>query len=345
MSQQSRRRFIRSLAGLGASGAGLALLAGCGGRSFPVAPAVGATPPETRTLRLDQRPSVCVAPQYVAEDLLRSEGFTDVRYIAKQGPKDIEPALASGEIDLTMHFAASNVIRVDAGDPIVILAGGHVGCFELFGTDQVRAIRDLKDKRVAVSDLGGPAHVFTASMAAYVGLDPAKEIHWIPLPGSEAKRHFAEGQVDAFLGFPPDPQELRANKVGHNVVNSSIDRPWSQYFCCMVTGNREFVQKNPVATKRALRAILKATDICATEPERAAQLLVDRGYTPQRDYALQLMRDLPYDRWRHYDHEDTVRFYALRLQEAGMIKSDPNTVIQKGTDWRFLNELKQELKA
>lgn len=344
MSHQSRRRFLQAMTGLGVSGAGLAMLAGCSRLSTQVAPAVG-EPPETRTLRLDQRPSVCVAPQYVAEDLLRSEGFTDVRYIPKQGPKDIEPALAAGEIDLAMHFAASNVIRVDAGDPIVILAGGHVGCFELFGTDQVRAIRDLKDRRVAVSDLGGPAHVFVASMAAYVGLDPTREIHWIPLPGSEAKQQLAEGKVDAFLGFPPDPQELRANKIGHNVVNSSVDRPWSQYFCCMVTGNQAFVQKNPVATKRALRAILKAADICATQPERAAQLLVDRGYTPHREYALGLMRDLPYDRWRDYDHEDTVRFYALRLHEAGMIRSNPETIIQKGTNWRFLNELKRELKV
>ena len=345
MQRLDRRELLRRAGQLGVSAAGLALLAGCSRLSTQVAPAVGEPPPETRTLRLDQRPSVCVAPQYVAEDLLRSEGFTDVSYITKQGPKDIEPALASGEIDLTMHFAASNVIRVDAGDPIVILAGGHVGCFELFGTDQVRTIRDLKDRRVAVSDLGGPAHVFTASMAAYVGLNPASEIHWVSLPGSEAKRQFAEGKVDAFLGFPPDPQELRANKIGHNVVNSSIDRPWSQYFCCMVTGNQAFVQRNPVATKRALRAILKATDICATQPERAAQLLVDKGYTPHRDYALQLMRDLPYDRWRDYDHEDTVRFYALRLQEAGMIKQTPEQIIQKGTNWRFLNELKQELKA
>ena len=40
-----------------------------------------------------------------------------------------------------------------------------------------------------------------------------------------------------------------------------------------------------------------------------------------------------------------MRFYALRLHEVGMIKSSPNTIIAEGTDWRFLNELKRELKA
>jgi NitT/TauT family transport system substrate-binding protein len=64
---------------------------------------------------------------------------------------------------------------------------------------------------------------------------------------------------------PPVTQELRAKQIGHVVVNSTIDRPWSQYFCCMIAANREFVRKNPMATKRAVRAILKANSLCALE--------------------------------------------------------------------------------
>ena len=129
------------------------------------------------------------------------------------------------------------------------------------------------------------------------------------------------------------------------VVNSAVDRPWSQYFCCMVAGNREFVRTHPVATKRALRAILKAADICALEPERAARLLVDKEYVQRYDYALQAIQELPYGEWREYDPEDTIRFYALRLHEAGMIKNTPQKLIAQGTDWRFFNELKKELKG
>ena len=112
-----------------------------------------------------------------------------------------------------------------------------------------------------------------------------------------------------------------------------------------MAGNREFVRKHPVATKRAVRAILKATNICAAEPDRVAGFLVDRGYTKRRDYALQALKDIPYNRWREYDPEDTIRFYALRLHEAGMIKSNPQKLIAQGTDWRFLNELKKEMKS
>ena len=154
----------------------------------------------------------------------------------------------------------------------------------------------------------------------------------------------AEGKIDAFLAFAPTAQELHAKKIGRVIMNSAVDRPWSQYFCCVLVGNREFVRRNPVATKRAVRAILKGTDLCALEPDRASRLLVERGLA-RRDYALQMLRDLPYGKWREYDPEDTMRFYALRLHEAGMIKSSPQKILAQGTDWRFLRELKKELKA
>jgi NitT/TauT family transport system substrate-binding protein len=281
----------------------------------------------------------------VAEELLKSEGFTDVQYLPKAGALGIQQALASGEADINNLFAGPLIIRVEAGDPLVILAGLHTGCFELFGTERVQTIRDLKGKAVAVLELGSAQHVFLSSMMAYVGVDPGKDIQWVTRSPTESMQLLAAGKVDAFLGFPPEPQELRAKKIGHVVVNSSVDRPWSQYFCCMVAGNREFVQKHPVATKRALRAILKANTICALEPERAARFLVDNGFTTSYDYALQTMRDVPYSQWREYNPEDTLRFYALRLHEAGMIKSGPQKLLAQGTDWRFLNELKKELKG
>jgi NitT/TauT family transport system substrate-binding protein len=91
--------------------------------------------------------------------------------------------------------------------------------------------------------------------------------------------------------------------------------------------------------------MLKATDLCVSDPAFVARRLVDRGITDRYDYALQTMSELPYDVWRDYDAEDSVRFYALRMYETGLIKSAPNKIISDATDWRFLNELKRELKA
>jgi NitT/TauT family transport system substrate-binding protein len=332
--RQDRRDFIH-----GMSVASAAALAG-----LRPGPAAAEPPPETTRLRVVRGPSLCTAPPFVAEELLKSEGFTELQYV----PTDIAgitKSLVAGTTDIALHFAGPLVIELDAGQPIVLLAGDHVGCFELFGTERVRAIRDLKGKTVAVTQLGLTQHVFLAGMVAHVGLNPSKDVNFVAYPPAEAKKLLAEGKIDAYLGFPPDPQELRDKKIGHVVVNSSVDRPWSQYFCCFATANREFVRKHPVATKRALRAILKATDLCALAPDRAARTLVDKGFTSRYDYALQTMKDVVYDKWRELDPEDTLRFYALRLHEAGMIRSNPKKIIASGTDWRFLNELKRELKG
>jgi NitT/TauT family transport system substrate-binding protein len=129
------------------------------------------------------------------------------------------------------------------------------------------------------------------------------------------------------------------------ILNTGTEPPWSQYFCCMLLGNRDYVRNYPVATKQVLRALLKSIDFCAAEPARAAERLVDGGFADQLDYAEQTLNEVPFGSWREFDPEDTIRFYALRLHEVGMVKSSPNKIIAEGTDWRFLNELKRELKA
>ena len=332
MMTQTRRRFLAAASLTGAA---------CLFRS-PQAPAA-AGELETNAVRLLKNPAICLAPLYVAEELLRAEGFTDIRFIEVATAREIATALAEGKVDFTGGFAAYHVAAIaKGGTDYTLLAGAHAGCFELFAQEGIRGIADLKGKSVGL-ELAMPA--LLTLMAAHVGLDPERDIRWVTDPKLKPLDLFAEGKIDAFLGFPPEPQILRARHAGHVIVDTAVDRPWSQYYCCMVAGSREYVQNHPVATKRVLRAILKAADLCATEPARVAQRLLDGGFTARYDYALQALSGLPYDRWRDYDAEDTVRFYALRLYDAGLIKSDPNKIIADHTDWRFLNELKRELKA
>jgi NitT/TauT family transport system substrate-binding protein len=310
-------------------------------------PVAAEPPPETPRIKILNAPAACIAPQFVAEDLLRGEGFTELQYVTpklEQGPY-VTRTLASGAIDLTMTDIPSLVMSVDRGEAIIILAGVHVGCFELLSKEKIRSVRDLKGKTVSVAESGGGRHAFVAAMAVQVGLNPTTDLHFVVHQPLDGMRLFAEGKLDAFMGFPPEPQELRAKGIGHVVVSTLTDRPWSQYFCCLITGNREFVDKHPVATKRAIRAILKAASICSAEPERVAKLLVDKGYVQGYESTLQLMRELPFAKWREYNPEEAVRFHALRLHEAGMIKSSPQKILAQGTDWRFLNELKKELKG
>ena len=303
-------------------------------------------PPENTTVRLAKKiPVLCNAPQYIADDLLRAEGFTDIQYVTSGPGAALTRKISDGVIDFSMGYAGPNIIAVDGGEAILNLAGIHIGCFELLAHGDIRSITDLKDKSIGITALGSSEHVYLAAMLAYIGLDPNRDVRWVSSAFPPVYELFADEKVDAFLGFAPTPQDLRARHVGHVVVNRAIDRPWSQYFCCMLVGNRDYIRKYPIATKRALRAILKAADYCASDPANIAHRLVDGGFATRYDYALQGLSELPYDKWREYDAEDTIRFYALRLHEIGMIKSSPQKIIADGTDWRFLNELKRELKT
>jgi NitT/TauT family transport system substrate-binding protein len=302
-------------------------------------------PPEVATVRLPHDPSVCVVPAYVADDLLRAEGFTEIQYVPTVHGISVGGMAARGEIDFGVIFAPSIVYHLETGETVTVVAGVHTGCYELFADEGIHRVIDLKGKSVGTPALGSGPHVFLAAIAAYVGLDPTNDINWVASMSPEPLDLFAEGKVDAVLGFPPWAQQTRARGIGHVILNGAVDRPWSDYFCCLLAGNPKFVREHPIATKRVVRAILKATDICAAELRRAAQRLVEAGVTSHYDIALQTLNELPYGAWREYDPEDTMRFFALRLHEAGMITSTPNQIVAEGTDWRFLNELKRELKA
>jgi NitT/TauT family transport system substrate-binding protein len=332
---QSRRDFLAS--------ASLATAASMLGARTSLA---DEAPLETTTVRLLKESGVCDAPLYVAEELLRADGFTDVSYIHIEEGNSDAGMVADGKLDFSQSYAPEALRQIDAGKPITVLAGVHPGCHELFAREPVNSIRDLKGRSVAViEETGYATRLFLWVMASSVGLDPAKDITWVTGPGAAPIDLFAEGRSDAFYGGPFEAAVLRERGLNRVILKTATDLPWSQYFCCVLAGNSGYVQNYPVATKRVVRAVLKAADICVGEPERAARRLVDGGFFGRYDYSLQGIGDVPYAKWREYNPEDTMRFYALRLHEVGLVKSSPNTLIAAGTDWRFLNELRRELKA
>jgi NitT/TauT family transport system substrate-binding protein len=330
---QTRRRFLSSMA----AGAGAASLI----RTRRAEAAEG--PLETTSVRFQKPGSDCVSSRYIAEELLRAEGFTEIRYADPPEPGAIGPVI-HGDVDFSPVYASQCVRAIDAGEPLMLLAGLMVGCFDLFAREGIANVAELKGKSVGVGAAGSLSQELLTLITAQVGLDSKKDVQWVTDPKVKRIELFVQGKIDAFLALPPEPQDLRDRHIGHEILNTAVDHPWSQYFCCMLAGNREFVAMHPVATKRVMRATLKATDLCATEPARAAQWLADRDLTPGYDYALQTLSENGY-KWREYDAEDTIRFYALRLHDVGLIKSTPQKIIADGTDWRFLDELKRELKA
>ena len=75
-------------------------------------------------------------------------------------------------------------------------------------------------------------------MAAYVGLDPRKDINWVHHSPDESMNLLAEGKIDAYLGFPPNPQEFRAKKIGRGVVNSAGT---AEYLSSLASGGKSIL--------------------------------------------------------------------------------------------------------
>ncbi|RJQ56893.1 MAG: ABC transporter substrate-binding protein [Nitrospiraceae bacterium] len=333
----SRREFLGGLALTGAA-------AVVGWRPDLVTAAVE-PPPETTRLRFHKGKPACWAPIYVAEPLLREEGFTDVQYVF--GPQtEVGKMFSEGKFDLNVGFSAKTMYNLEHQPyPLKFLSGLHVGCYALIGSARTRSVRDLKGRTVWAGAIenDGP-HLFFSTIVAYVGLDPRTDVNYVWVDKDEAIRLFRDGKIDAFMSFPPGAHELRHNGLGHLLIDTNVDKPWSQYFCCMVAGHSDFIRKNPIATRRALRAILKANDIVARDPETAARILIERKVIKESEYVhiLPELKHIPYNMWRDYNPEDTIRFYALRMREIGTIKSNPQQFIDQHADWRFMNELKKE---
>ena len=141
---QTRRRFLTTMS----LACGAALL-----RTPYVLAAEGV--PETTTVRIVKLPSICVAPQYVADELLGAEGFTEIGYVDAAGSES-SAMVGRGEADFTLEFAAQTIQTIESGAAVTILAGVHVGCYELFAKDEIRSVNDLKGRTVGVQT-GGPA--------------------------------------------------------------------------------------------------------------------------------------------------------------------------------------------
>ena len=165
---QSCRRLLASLSAVGAIG--------LVGVRTPSAEEVSL---DTTSVRFTHAPSTCNAPLYIAEELLRADGFTGLSYVDVDAGINTPKKMANGEADFGFEFASAFVIAIDAGTPVKVLGGLHAGCYELFAREGITSVLGLKGKRIGVGqNLKSDPYLFVSAMATHVGLDPLRDIEW-----------------------------------------------------------------------------------------------------------------------------------------------------------------------
>ena len=333
---QTRRRFLTTLSLVGA--------AGFVGAPRALAAKAGL---ETTTVRIANVPGICIAPQYVAEELLRAEGFTDVRYV-RLGARQQR---AGGDRSRRNRFRSEFCLRTrrrarSMALSMTVLGGVHVGCFELFVNEGIRSLTDLKGKKVGIAFLGSPGHLFLAAMAAHVGIDPGKDLNWVTSEPAGPMELFTEREGRCLPGLSARPagaarpayrtrhrQQRRSTGPGRNISAA----------CWRATGSSSAIIRSP---PRPCCAPSSRPPISASPSRRGPHDGSSMAVSPLAMITrCRRSTRSPTTNGANTITEDTLRFYALRLHEAGMIKSSPQKIIADGTDWRFLNELKRELKA
>jgi NitT/TauT family transport system substrate-binding protein len=124
----------------------------------------------------------------------------------------------------------------------------------------------------------------------------------------------------------------------------AIDRPWSQYYCCLLMATRAYATANPWATKRATRAVLRAIDVVTKDRKAAVDVAVKEGFTPDAALMLEAIKSLAYP-WRDYDPADSLRSFALQLTDAKLLKKTPAQIVADGSDFAFFRQMQTELTA
>ncbi len=335
--------MIRRRTLLGAAAAAVAAACAPNRTSTAETPAPSLGPPETTTIRI-AGPTGCDPWTWLADDFLKEEGFTEVKLVSTP------QAVLKGDSDLGAAYGSYVAAHVDAGSPFVALGGTHVGCLELWAKPGISTIRDLKGKTLVVGKKDPLVDIFYGiwvAMLTSVGIDPA-EVKFVEpnVPNFNEIDYFIDGTSDATLTAVTQGPALRANpkNPGKQVFDTAVDKPWSQYYCCLLVSNRTWVKANPNAAKRATRAVLRAIDYGAKDRQRAVQIAADKKVTQNAPLLYEAIKDLPYG-WRDFDAEETLRFFALRLADGKLIKKSPQQIMTDGTDLAFFRQMQKELKA
>lgn len=351
-----RRDLLRKGAGLAVVLVSVDALAACG--SAPPATAVKTTAaqtpspaptptplaaPETTTIRLTAGP--CDAPIMAAERFLREEGFTDVQITDAASI----PAITGGKADLGQAFVTPLVAAIEAGKPIVGLAGLHPGCAEVWAPRAIASLKDLRGRTVIVraktaDDL---AYTFLAIALKESGVDP-KDVNFVAQANADPTKEYLEGRSDAVFVTTTAAVALRANSAnrGHVILEQTMAKPWSEPDCCILSANAEWTRANPVATKRAVRAVLRAADSLGADRGDAVKVATDKGLfggAKNFESVRGAANMVPLD-WRALDPARSVRFHAQLMADVGLSKMKADDAATKGTDLRVLRELQAELK-
>jgi len=307
-----------------------------------VVPSATLPPPETTSIKLAA--GACDSAIFGAERFLREEGFTDVQFTDAL----TATAITAGNANIGNAFPQAFFNSVESAAKVVALGGLHPGCIEIWAQPGIASVKDLKGRTITVPSkaLASLPYTWMAMALKQAGVDP-KDVNFVVQADADLLKLYLDGKSDALFVATTAAAALKTNPAnkGKAIFTQVMDEPWKSTNCCCIIASEPWYRANPIAAKRAMRAIYRTADALPADRADAAKLATDKGLfggAPALANVREAANMVPLD-WRTYDLEKAIRFYAPLLTDVGVLKTSADDLV-KAVDLKIFKELSTELK-
>src|SRR5438552_1375187 len=234
-----------------------------------------------QTVKIGTTPSFVFLPLYVAEQLgyFKAEGIT-AQFVDFEGGAEVTTAMVGGSIDAggTMverplilaekGFGAKNLDALETRSPLhVVLRANH----------PAKEVKDLKGSRLGMTRAGSGTHLSLRALLKDAGLEPDRDVAIIAIGGvSSANAALKAGQVDGFMGGEPATAiAVHQLKLARYFLDPRMGQgPKFLQFMTFPTVqvSDRFIQANPQAAEKIVRAIVKTLKRMREDPEAAVRV-------------------------------------------------------------------------
>jgi NitT/TauT family transport system substrate-binding protein len=277
----------------------------------------------------------CEPPIFAAYEkgFFKEEGL-DVELV-KADWDSMREGLSLGKYDACHHLTLYLIQPIANGADIKITGGIHTGCLRLQAgvkTD-IKKVEDLKGKKIGISHMGSPPHLFASRVLVAHGIDPKdkEQIEWVVFPSDTFGLALDQGRVDAVASAEPIGSILIANGKVRKIADQAIDPPYADEFCCVTAVNGKWAAAHPEQAAKVTRAMLKGAKWVAENPGAAAKLAVEKKYVSASEKINALaIAALKYEPGVAKARRDVLTV-AKEMKAAGFIKksADPEELIQR----------------
>jgi NitT/TauT family transport system substrate-binding protein len=275
--------------------------------------------------------SACIAPSYIAKE----KGFFE-----REG---IDVTLVGGDFETNKVGLATGQFAVANGDfgffpaaynglDIKLIAGLHQGCIQVLSPpgSSIRTAKDLAGKRIGVDEIGGSPMAVTSVLLANNGVDPQKDVTWIPFP-RDILPTIADNSTEVDAVALWDPWGPLAVKRGYNVLCDINTHPlFAGKYCCFIYASGKQLKENPEQIRAILRSFRKASEWIAANPEETARIVIEKDYVANSDTALITELIVSYKYHAKHDHTNKAQtrndalYFSQELKKTGFLPSDIN---------------------